>query len=100
MRPAWKAAAIVSVLTGLTMSERALTRVALTQRKTAPAFHVDPAWPKMPRPWVLGQVAGLSIDARDHVWILQRPWSLGTDEKAPNPDAPCCHPAPPVMEFE
>jgi DNA-binding beta-propeller fold protein YncE len=100
MRPAWKAAAIVSVLTGLAMSERALTRVALTQRKTAPAFHVDPLWPKMPRQWILGQVAGLSIDARDHVWILQRPWSLGTDEKAPNPDAPCCHPAPPVMEFD
>ena len=44
--------------------------------------------------------SGLSVDSRDHVWILQRPWSLATDEKAQNPDAPCCHPAPPVMEFD
>ena len=48
----------------------------------------------------LGQVAGLAVDARDHVWIIQRPWSLANDEKAPNADAPCCHPAPPVMEFD
>ena len=34
------------------------------------------------------------------MWVLQRPWSLANDEKAANPDAPCCHPAPPVMEFD
>jgi DNA-binding beta-propeller fold protein YncE len=100
MRPAWKAAAIVAVLIGLAVSERALNRVAIAQRKAAPAYRVDPMWPKMPPQWILGQVAGLSVDARDHVWILQRPWSLATDEKALNADAACCHPAPPVMEFD
>ena len=57
-------------------------------------------WPKMPKQWILGQVSGLDVDARDHVWIIQRPWSLNDDEKAKNPDAVCCTPAPPVMEFD
>ena len=57
-------------------------------------------WPKMPKQWILGQVSGLDVDARDHVWIIQRPWSLNDDEKAKNPEAECCTAAPPVMEFD
>ncbi len=100
MKRLWKAAAVTALLIGLAVAERALERAALAQRQAAPAFQVDPMWPKVPKHWMLGQVAGLSVDARDHVWILQRPWSLATDEKATDPDAPCCHPAPPVMEFD
>jgi DNA-binding beta-propeller fold protein YncE len=65
-----------------------------------PGYRVDPAWPKMPSRWVLGQVSGVAVDSRDHVWVLQRPWSLTNDEKAVNADAACCFPAPPVMEFD
>ena len=100
MKRTWKAAGLVGVLCALAAAERALERAALAQRKAAPVFQVDPTWPKMPRQWILGQVAGVSVDARDHVWVLQRPWSLANDEKAANPEAPCCHPAPPVMEFD
>jgi len=100
MKRLWKAAAVAALLIGLAVAERALERAALAQRQAAPAFQVDPMWPKVPKQWMLGQVAGLSVDARDHVWILQRPWSLANDEKATDPDAPCCHPAPPVMEFD
>ena len=57
-------------------------------------------WPKLPKQWILGQVSGVAVDARDHVWIIQRPWSLNDDEKAKNPEAECCTPAPPVMEFD
>jgi DNA-binding beta-propeller fold protein YncE len=99
MRSMWKAAAFAAVLAGLTVSERALEQAARAQRR-APTFEVDPAWPRMPRQWILGQVAGLDVDARDHVWIIQRPWSLADDEKATNPEAACCTPAPPVMEFD
>jgi DNA-binding beta-propeller fold protein YncE len=66
----------------------------------APAFRVDPTWPKMPSRWAFGQVSGVAVDSRDHVFVLQRPWSLTNDEKAVNPDAACCFPAPPVMEFD
>jgi DNA-binding beta-propeller fold protein YncE len=100
MNRRWKAAGVVTVLVGLAVSERALERTAVAQRKAPPAFQVDPMWPKMPKQWILGQVSGLAVDARDHVWILQRPWSLADDEKATNPEAPCCTAAPPVMEFD
>ena len=45
------------------------------------AFEVDPFWPKpLPNQWILGQVAGVAVDARDHVWVIHRPGSL----------TPCC----------
>ena len=101
MRRSVEGGRLVAVLIGIGGVERALDRAALgAAGDGAPAFQVDPMWPKMPPQWILGQVAGLSVDARDHVWILQRPWSLATDEKAQNPDAACCTPAPPVMEFD
>ena len=46
------------------------------------------------------KLSGLDVDACDHVWIIQRPWSLNDDEKAKNPEAACCTQAPPVMEFD
>src|SRR6266542_3648080 len=90
----------IVTVAALALSERALERAAHAQRDGAPAFQVDPMWPKMPPQWILGQVSGLDVDARDHVWIIQRPWSIADDEKAKNPDAPCCTAAPPVMEFD
>ena len=42
----------------------------------------------------------MAVDARDHVWVLHRPWSLTDDEKAQNPEAPCCTAAPHVLEFD
>ena len=99
MKRMWTVAAVAAALVGLGVAERALEQAATAQRK-APAFQVDPLWPKMPRQWILGQVSGLDVDARDHVWIIQRPWSLNDDEKAKNPEAACCTPAPPVMEFD
>ena len=94
-----KVVVFVAVLGGLAGAERMFERAALAQHK-APSFTVDPMWPKMPPQWILGQVSGLDVDARDHVWIIQRPWSLNDDEKAKNPEATCCTPAPPVMEFD
>ena len=70
------------------------------QANPVPQFEVDPFWPKMPEQWILGQVSGIAVDARDHIWILQRPWSLNSDEKAGNPEAKCCREAPPVLEFD
>jgi len=84
----------------LATAERALERVVRAQRPAAPRYQVDPLWPKMPDKWILGQVAGVAVDSRDHVWIIQRPWSITSDEKALNPDAACCFEAPPVMEFD
>ncbi len=57
-----------------------------------PAFEVDPTWPTIPDGWVLGVVASVAVDGRDHVWVLQRPGSLDPEE------APMA--APPVLEFD
>src|SRR5438128_6368792 len=60
--------------------------------REVPKFQVDPAWPKIPNNWQFGQVASVSVDGQDHVWVLQRPGTLGAEEKA--------RAAPPLLEFD
>jgi DNA-binding beta-propeller fold protein YncE len=70
----------------------------------APTFEVDPSWPKpLPKNWLMGQAAGVAVDRRDHVWVIQRPKTLTEDERGATltpPRSVCCVPAPPVMEFD
>src|SRR4249920_577992 len=88
------------VLLGLSVLEHQFAQVAAQQPPAAPRYQVDPFWPKMPKGLILGQVSGITVDSRDHIWLIQRPWSLESDEKALNPEAECCREAPPVMEFD
>jgi len=71
----------------------------------APRFEVDPFWPKpLPNHWVIGSAIGVSVDSRDHVWIIHRHQSLNaqTEASAGNntPASECCSTAPPVLEFD
>ena len=71
----------------------------------APAFEVDPLWPKpLPNHWVLGSTIGVSVDENDHVWIIHRSSAtLGNNEKGLElkpPTGECCAGAPPVLEFD
>jgi DNA-binding beta-propeller fold protein YncE len=83
-----------------------LTFVAAQNRAPAqaPMFEVDPFWPKpLPNHWVLGSTIGLSVDDRDHVWILHRPNTVEDNFKAADftpPIGVCCKVAPPVLEFD
>jgi DNA-binding beta-propeller fold protein YncE len=99
MKRTWLVVALLSAVAGLVVAERALQRTANAQASPPPTYQVDPVWPQMPEQWTLGQVSGVAVDSRDHVWIVQRPWSLQGDEQAQNPEAECCRAAPPVMEF-
>lgn len=69
-----------------------------------PSFIVDPFWPKpLPNDWLMGQVAGVAVDSKDHIWIIHRPNSLGADEYAPTEEPATglpYSPAPPVIEFD
>src|SRR5262249_53875800 len=69
-----------------------------------PKFQVDASWPKpLPNNWIMGQAAGVAVDAQDNVWVIQRPRTLTDDEKAASftpPRTKCCLPAPPVMQFD
>ena len=71
---------------------------------SVPRFKVDPFWPKpLPNNWLLGEVGGVAVDSRDHIWLYQRPGSLSADEAGAAQDPPvsiCCSPAPSVMEFD
>jgi DNA-binding beta-propeller fold protein YncE len=73
-------------------------------REAAGGYAVDTSWPKpLPHNWILGQVAGLAVDARDHVWIIHRPKTLIDEEKGAAlspPRAKCCVPAPAVIELD
>jgi len=99
---------LVALLVGLGIGQAMIDRTS-AQAKQAPRFEVDPFWPKpMPNNWVLGQTIGLTVDDRDHVWIIHRgndPGNLDRTELAfPAPNSPrvseCCNPAPPVLEFD
>lgn len=69
-----------------------------------PLYEVDAGWPgPLPSNWILGQVSGIAVDRRDHVWIVHRPRSLTAHEMAAvqnPPTADCCAPAPSVIEFD
>jgi hypothetical protein len=69
-----------------------------------PTFEVDPHWPlPLPNNWIIGQVSGVAVDSRDHVWIVHRPGSLTPNEIGSAQQPPisaCCDPAPPVIEFD
>jgi hypothetical protein len=73
--------------------------------RVAPRFEVDPFWPKpLPNHWVLGSAIGVSVDSRDHVWIIHRGASLNPQTEASagvnTPEGECCTAAPPVLEFD
>lgn len=84
------------------------TLIARTKEDSvsAPRFEVDPQWPKpLPNHWVMGNVIGVGVDARDHVFIVHRADTFEPNGKetglGQNPvAAECCQPAPPVIEFD
>lgn len=103
--------------------ERLAESTAATHNTGAPNFVLDPAWPKpLPHHWIIGDVGGIYVDRRDHIWVYHRPRSLsstdsgmqgaaGKDAKGnaisalgfPRPYGQlsgCCTPAPSVLEFD
>ena len=69
-----------------------------------PQLQVDALWPKpLPNNWLLGQVSGVAVDKRGHVWIVQRPRPLSDREHGAQQNPPwskCCRAAPPVIVFD
>src|SRR5262249_34387056 len=69
-----------------------------------PQFEVDAFWPKaLPNKWILGQVSGIATDRYDRIWVVHRPASLTSRERAAEqnpPEAKCCVAAPPVLVFD
>lgn len=99
----------VVLLAALGIGQSFLERAAEAQSASgaqAPMFEVDPFWPKpLPNHWLLGSTIGVSVDGRDHVWIIHRgAMTMNRNENSAgdaNPIAEeCCVAAPPVLEFD
>ena len=78
-------------------------------------FAVDPFWPQpLPNNWILGQVAGNSVDSDDNIWIIHRPHTVQATNAGSTPlqtsrdtswghdplQSLCCTTAPPVIAFD
>ena len=77
---------------------------AQTSRQQVPTFEPDPLWSEtLPNKWVTGQVGGVAVDSHDNLWVFHRPGTIPDGEKAASlnpPQAECCIPAPPVLQFD
>src|SRR5665811_1699810 len=67
-----------------------------------PKYEVDPFWPKpLGNHWVQGMSIGVAVDAKDNVWIVQRPQTLDHRETLlTRNEGDCCTAAPDVLEFD
>src|SRR5689334_25433660 len=98
MRKRFQTIAILSVgiVAMIAGGRRELGQKASAQAGSAvtqiPKFRAEGAWAKLPGKWVMAIVSSTWIDDQDHLWVLQRPNTLGADEKAKA--------APPVLEFD
>ncbi len=97
--------ALLASVVALGAAGRGLEARAKVRAVQAPTFEVDPFWPRpLPNHWVMGNVIGVGVDARDHVFIVHRADTFDPQREigaAANPPlSECCVPAPPVIEFD
>jgi hypothetical protein len=61
-----------------------------------PIFEYDPTFPKpMRETWAIGPIGGMAVDRQDHLYVVQRPGSLASNERFTGaddtpPKADCC----------
>ena len=84
---------------------QANTAVTGEAAEMVPQYEWDPTWPKpLPNRWAVGDMVGVFVDSKDHIWALHRPRTLlarHEDEAAYEvPQSECCVPAPAVIEFD
>ncbi len=82
----------VLLFAGLTAFHAGDNALAADTARSLPVFEVDPAWPKIPPKWKLGDASSMAIDAQDNVWVLHRPRTLKGADLAIA--------APPVIVFD
>jgi DNA-binding beta-propeller fold protein YncE len=78
--------------TALTATRAAAQTPPQAQTRSVPTFAVDPAWPKVPPQWKLGDVSSMTTDAQGNIWVLHRPRTLKDPDFAKA--------APPVIVFD
>jgi hypothetical protein len=97
--------ALVAAVGILWACESQLQNSVEAQSVMAPAFEVDPFWPKpMPNNWLLGNSIGVWVDDADVIWMVHRSSATLTGgETGAMQDPPtgeCCVGAPPILAFD
>jgi hypothetical protein len=69
-----------------------ITAPATSTQDRAPHFEVDATFPSLPPGQVLGDVSSVTVDGRDHVFIIHRPRTVPAERRA--------NAAPAVLEFD
>ena len=106
-----KKLAIGSLLTaslvalGIGQSKLQEPTIAASNDVMAPAFLVDPLWPKpLPNHWITGNTIGVDVDDRDHIFTVHRNtenmFGGRTEIGLALGVAECCTPAPPILEYD
>src|SRR5215831_15579729 len=102
LRKRWLFLASVGVI--LALAAGRIEQHAMAQANQVPVFEPDALWSQaLPNKWVNGQVGGVAVDSHDNLWVFHRPATIPDGEKAASlnpPQAECCIPAPPVLEFD
>jgi hypothetical protein len=77
----------------------------LRAQARVPRFEVDPYWPKpLPNRWVTGEIGGVCVDSKDHVFLVQRVHDVGGMdghlEGLTGDELNAGQAGPPVIEFD
>ena len=102
-RPTRAFALVLAITAGAVALSAQPPKKAGATRQMMPSFKYDPAWPKeLPKKWIIGSVGAVFVDAKDHVWVAQRPGATTnlSERFGLEGFGECCFPAPPVMEFD
>src|SRR5262245_610970 len=97
-RSIFLAAALTAVSLGLWHASPAAQSAPAGAAEPAPTFELDAAWPKpLPNNWGLGMVWGVTVDARDHIWVVHQ---IAGQRYADQIAKAGKVPAPAVLEFD
>ena len=93
------------VALGIGQSKLQEPTIAASNDVMAPAFLVDPLWPKpLPNHWITGNTIGVDVDDRDHIFTVHRNtenmFGRRTEIGLALGVAECCTPAPPILEYD
>ena len=93
------------VALGIGQSKLKEPTIAASNDTMAPAFLVDPLWPKpLPNHWITGNTIGVDVDDRDHIFTVHRNtenmFGGRTEIGLALGVAECCTPAPPILEYD
>jgi NHL repeat len=89
----------------MSLAVAAFSPSPLRAQAGVPKFEVDPYWPKpLPERWVTGEIGGLCVDAKDHVFLVQRVNDVGGMdghlEGLTNDELNAGQAGPPIIEFD